>query len=122
MKFVTEGAQVQGVPSIDEEEEGGEGNVHGKTTKGAARRKAGIPHKGKSAGKGKEAKESRERRSGMPHRGKGTARKVKKKFVEGLEEESRVVLWTNSATGRGVVRVRIAWPRGRCHVPEMPKM
>jgi len=35
-----------------------------KATKGAAKGEAGIPCKGKSAGKGEEVEESRERRSG----------------------------------------------------------
>jgi len=60
--------------------------------KGAAGKKAGVPHKGKSTGKKKKVEESRGRRSGMPHEGKGTARGVEKEFVGGFKEESRMVL------------------------------
>ena len=66
--------------------------MRGKAMKGAAGRKAGVPHKGKSTGKREEVEESRGRRSSMPHEGKGAARGVEKEFVGGFEEKSRMVL------------------------------
>jgi len=39
-----------------------------------------------------------------------------------VEEESRVVLWTNSATRCRVMGVGMARSRGHRHVFEMPKM
>jgi len=47
---------------------------------------------------------------------------VEEKFMGGFEEENRVVLWTNSATGCRVVEVGMAWPRSRCHISKVPKM
>jgi len=55
--------------------------------KGAARRKADVPHKGKSAERRKEVEESRGR-SGTPHRGKGAAKRMEEEFVGGTKEES----------------------------------
>jgi len=40
----------------------------------------------------------------------------------GIEKESGVVLWTNSATRRRIVGVGVAWLRGYCHILKMPKM
>ena len=94
----------------------------GKTTKDAARREAGAPHKGKSAGKRKKAEESGRKWSGTPYKGKGTARRVEKEFMGGIEEESGVILWANSATRCGVMGVGIAWSRGYRHVFKVPKM
>jgi len=39
-----------------------------------------------------------------------------------LKEESRVVLWTNSATRHRVVGVGVVRPRGRHHIFKVPKM
>ena len=39
-----------------------------------------------------------------------------------IEEESRVVLWTDGVTRCGVVGAGVAQPRNRRHVFEMPKM
>ena len=75
---------MQGVPSVDKEEERGKG--------------------------------------GAPHEGKGTARGMEEEFVGGVEEEGRVVLWTNSATRCTVMGVGVAWPRSRGHVRGLPKM
>ena len=85
-------AQMQRVPTEDKKEERRKGSTHGNAMKGTARRKAGIPCKGKRAGKGEEIEESRGRRSGMPHRGKSAARRVEEKLMGGFEEEGRVVL------------------------------
>ena len=40
----------------------------------------------------------------------------------GFEEESRVVLWTNGATGCRVVGARVAWSGSHCHIFEIPRM
>jgi len=47
---------------------------------------------------------------------------VEEKFVEGVERESKVVLWTDSATRCRVVGVRVVRPRSRRHIFEVPKM
>jgi len=47
---------------------------------------------------------------------------VEEEFVGGIKEESRVVLWTNSATRHRIVGVGVAQPRGYRHVFEVPKM
>jgi len=47
---------------------------------------------------------------------------VEKEFMGGVEEKSRVVLWTNSATKCRVMGVRIAGSRDRRHIFEVPKM
>ena len=101
--------------------EGG-GGACGKATKGAAGEEAGVPCKEKSAGRRKEVEESRRERGGVPYRGKCAARGVEKEFVGDVEKESRVVLWTDSATRCRVVGVGMAQPRSRCHIFEMPKM
>ena len=44
----------------------------------------------------------------MPYRGKDVAKKVEEKFVGDIEEEDRVVLWTNSAIRYRIVGVRMA--------------
>ena len=44
----------------------------------------------------------------MPYRGKDAAKKVEEKFVGDIEEEDRVVLWTNSAIRYRIVGVRMA--------------
>jgi len=53
---------------------------------------------------------------------RSTARRMEEEFIGGLEEESRVVLWTNSTIGYRVVGVGMAQPRSRHHVLEMPKI
>jgi len=53
---------------------------------------------------------------------RSAARRMEEKFVGGIKEESGVVLWTNSATRRGIVGVGVARPRGCHHVFEVPKM
>jgi len=58
----------------------------------------------------------------VPYRGKCAVRGVEKKFIGDVEEEGRMVLWTNSATRCGVVGAGIAWPRSYCHVSEVSKM
>jgi len=47
---------------------------------------------------------------------------MEEEFVGRLEEEGRVVLWTNSATRRGVVGVGVAWPRGCRYIFKMSKI
>ena len=49
---------------MDKKKEGEESGMCGKATKGTAREEAGIPCKGKSAGRREEAKKSRRKRSG----------------------------------------------------------
>jgi len=58
----------------------------------------------------------------MPYREKDAAKKVEEKFVGDIEEEDRVVLWTNSAIRCRIVGVRMAWSRGCHHVSEVPKV
>jgi len=53
---------------------------------------------------------------------RSTARRVEEKFVGGSEEESRIVLWTNSAMGCRVMGVRVAQSRSHHHLLEMPRM
>jgi len=53
---------------------------------------------------------------------RSAARRMEEKFVGGFEEEGRMVLWTDSATGCKVVGVGIAWPRSCRYVFEVPKM
>jgi len=86
--------------------------------------KGGAPWKGKSApGREEEGSEvSKGGRSGAPWKGKGAARRMEEEFVGSTEEESGVVLWTNSATKRRVMGVGMARSRGYRHVPEVPKM
>jgi len=57
-----EGAQMQRVSIVGEEEKG---SMCGKATKGAAREEACAPCKGKSIGKGEEVEESRRKRGSM---------------------------------------------------------
>ena len=57
----------------------------------------------------------------MPCKEKGTAG-VKKKFVGDIKKKSQVVLWTNSTTRYGIVRVGIAWSRDCHHIFEVPKI
>jgi len=47
---------------------------------------------------------------------------MEEEFVGGAEEESRMVLWTNSAARYGIVGVGMAWTRSRRHVFEMLRM
>jgi len=47
---------------------------------------------------------------------------VEEEFMGGVEEESQVVLWTNSATRCRVMGVGMAQSRGCRHVFEVPKM
>jgi len=89
--------------------------------KSAARERTGVSCQGKGAGRREKVEENRGR-SGTPCQGKHAARRVKKEFMGGFEEESRVVLWTNSATRCGVMGAGIVRPRGHCHVSEVPKM
>ena len=58
----------------------------------------------------------------MPCKGKSTARRIEEEFVGSAEEESRVVLWTNSAARCGIVRVGMVWTRSCHHVFEMLRM
>jgi len=90
--------------------------------KGTAGKEAGMPHKGKSTGKGKKAEESGRKWSSAPYKGKGAARRVEKEFMENIEKESEMVLWTNSTTRCGVMGVGMAQSRGRRHIFEMPKI
>jgi len=76
---------------------------------------------GKRRRKGKEAEESRGRRSGVPCKGRSTAR-MEKEFMGGAEKESRVVLWTDSATGCRVMGVGVVRPRGCSNIFEMFQM
>ena len=65
---------------------------------------------------------SKEGRSSAPCKGKSAARRMEEEFVGGAEEESRMVLWTNSAARYGIVGVGMAWTRSRRHVFEMLRM
>jgi len=47
---------------------------------------------------------------------------MEKESMGGAEEESKVVLWTNSATRCGIVGVGIAQTRSRHHIFEMLRM
>ena len=89
-------------------------------TKGAAKEKAGMPCKRRSAGK--EVEEGGTGGGGASYKEKSIARRVEEEFVGDVKEEGGMVLWTNSATRCGVVGAGIAWPRSRCHVSEVPKM
>jgi len=83
--------------------------VCGKAIKGTAREEAGMPCKGKGTGRRKEVEKSRGERSGM--RGqttRSTAKRMEKELVGELEKESRVILWTNSATRYKIVGVGMA--------------
>ena len=57
----------------------------------------------------------------MPYKEKGAA-EVKKEFVGDIEEESRVVLWTDSATRCRIVGVGMVQSRDCHHVFEVPKI
>jgi len=58
---------MQGVPSVEKEEERGKGGTCGKATKGTAGEEAGAPHKGKGAGREKKGSEaSRGKRDSVP--------------------------------------------------------
>jgi len=65
---------------------------------------------------------SRGGRSGASCKGKSVTRRMEEEFVGGAEEESRVVLWTNSATRCEIVGVGIARARSCRHVFEMLRM
>jgi len=82
-----------------------------------------VPSEGKSIGEEKEVEESRGGRSGAHGQTtRSAARGIEEEFVGGSEEEGEVVLWTDSATRRGIVGVGVARPRGCHHVLEVPKM
>jgi len=49
-------------------------------------------------------------------------RGIEEEFIGNVEEESGVVLWTNSATRCRIMGVGVAQPRSRHHILEMPKM
>ena len=57
----------------------------------------------------------------MSCKGKGVVG-MEKEFVGDIEEESGMVLWTNSTTKCGVVGVGMVWPRSRRHIFKVPKM
>jgi len=53
---------------------------------------------------------------------RSAARGVEEKFMGESKEKGRMVLWTNSAMRYGVVEARVARPRSRRYVLEMPRM
>jgi len=97
-----------------------EGGTCSKATKGAAGEEASASCKGRSVGE--KVEDSGTRGSGARGQATRSAAGVEEKFVEGVERESGVVLWTNSATRCTVVGVGIVRPRSRRHVFKMPKM
>jgi len=84
-------------------------------------KKGGAPQRGKGTLRRKETKKNGGRKGGAPCKGRSVA-KVEEEFMGRVEEKSRVVLWTNSATRCRVMGAGMAQSRGRCHVFEMPKI
>ena len=83
--------------------------------------KGGAPQRGKGILRRKETKKNGGRKGGAPCKGRSVA-KVEEEFMGRVEEKSRVVLWTNSATRCRVMGVRMAQSRSHRHVFEVPKM
>jgi len=98
----------------------GESGACGNATKGIAREEAGMPCKGRSAGK--KVEEGGTGGGGACGQATRSAAEVEEKFVGGVEKEGRVVLWTDSATRCGIMGVGVVRPRSRCHLFKMPKM
>jgi len=79
---------------------------------------AGMPSKGKSAGRRKEVEKSRGGKSGVPCTGKSTAR-VEEDLGGKAEDKSRGVLWERHPRRGTVIRARVDDERSSSLVPSL---